>query len=70
MKAEVARIYSNNANSLDRRMGKIYELIRKAADHGLFFLILENLDSDCVDDLRSKGYEIYSDNKGNFTIEW
>ncbi len=44
MKAEVARIYSNNANSLDRRMGKIYELIRKAGftpEHA-FWLMTEH----------------------------
>lgn len=70
MKAEVARNYSNQANSLNRRMQKIYEIIRKSAENGLFFVILENLTEDCLEDLKRSGYEIYSDNKGNFTIEW
>lgn len=70
MKAEVARNYSNQANSLRKRMDKIYEIIRKSAENGLFFVILENLQSDMIADLKNNGYQIYDDEKGNFTIEW
>ena len=70
MKAEVARIYSEKANSTGSRVKKIYDLIRRSADAGLYFVILENVDQECQNILIKNGYNLYEDGQGNCTIEW
>ena len=78
MKAEVARLYTDKANSLDSRMIKIYEIIRKASEHGIDFFIFDStnrrLEDDEVKDLIRKGYTITEakDPAGGkmITIEW
>jgi hypothetical protein len=78
MKAEVARLYTNKANSLDSRMVKIYEIIRKASEHGIDFFIFDSTNRRLADDeakeLVRKGYTVLEskDPAGGkmVTIEW
>jgi hypothetical protein len=78
MKAEVARLYTNKANSLDSRMVKIYEIIRKASEHGIDFFIFDSTNRRLADDeikeLVRNGYGVLEskDPAGGkmVTIEW
>jgi hypothetical protein len=71
MKAEIARNYTELANSLESRMSKIFGTIRKSADSGLDFVILDSIDEECIERLIHLGYRIFiNENENHFTIEW
>ena len=70
MKAEVAKRYSDNANSINSRMQKIYDVIRASADAGLYFIILDYVDSECRGILIQNGYNLIDFGNGSVTIEW
>jgi hypothetical protein len=70
MKAEVAKRYSDNANSINSRMKKIYDVIRASADAGLYFIILDDVDSECRGILIQNGYNLIDFGNGSVTIEW
>jgi hypothetical protein len=71
MNAEIARRHTDNAHSTHSKMEKIFSIIRKSAENGLDFIILESLDSDCTENLLDLGYQIYfSEDKKTITIEW
>lgn len=71
MEASVARRYTDKANSIGFRMEKLFNLIRRSADSGLDFIILDYLDNECKQNLIDLGYSIYEDPAGKtFTIEW
>lgn len=71
MHAEIARRYTEQANSLPSRMDKIINIIRKSANNGMDFVILESIDEDCKNALLDLGYQIYFDDREKIiTVEW
>jgi hypothetical protein len=71
MKAEVARRYTDRANSIQVKMQKLFTVIKESADSGLDFIILDYLDKECRENLIDLGYSIYDDgNEKTVTIEW
>lgn len=70
MKAEIAKRYSDNANSINSRMQKIYDVIRASADAGLYFIILDGIDTECREKLIKNGYSLSDFDNGSVTIEW
>jgi CRISPR/Cas system-associated endoribonuclease Cas2 len=71
MEAQVARKYTDKANSMEVRMNRIFRVIRKSADSGLDFIILEHLENKCKETLIDLGYSIFEDLEGKtITIEW
>ena len=71
MEAQVARRYTDKANSIEVKMDKLFAVIRKSADSGLDFVIFEHLDKECKENLADLGYSIFEDAEGkNITVEW